>query len=129
MIFHEQQECGYDFPSLLTSGHVWRSHSCSKIIPAHLLRHVWPKIVMENHTHTPAVHGKSFHKGLTKQSLFRICVYTNMHSFLCKKIFKNLKSLAKKSPDNFRQDNIAGPHGIYDMRRRFGNIICIRNKK
>jgi hypothetical protein len=25
------------------------------------LRHKRPKVVMENHTHTPAVHGKSFH--------------------------------------------------------------------
>ena len=24
-----------------------------------LPRHVWPKVVMENHTCTPAVHGKS----------------------------------------------------------------------
>ena len=23
------------------------------------LRHVWPEVVMENHTHTSAVHGKS----------------------------------------------------------------------
>jgi hypothetical protein len=40
MIFHEQQECGNGFPS-------------------QPLRHVWPEVVMENHAHTPAVHGKS----------------------------------------------------------------------
>ena len=31
----------------------------AKLIPTRPLRHVWPKIVMENHTHTPAVNGKS----------------------------------------------------------------------
>ena len=34
-------------------------HLCLKIIPTRPLRHVWPEVVMENHTHTPAVHGKS----------------------------------------------------------------------
>ena len=34
-------------------------HSCLKIIPTRPLRHVWPEVVMENHTHTPVVHGKS----------------------------------------------------------------------
>ena len=67
MIFHEQQW----FP-ITTSGHVclsgcvrmffkhsWLRHLCLKIIPTRPLRHVWPEVVMENHTHTPAVHGKS----------------------------------------------------------------------
>ena len=36
-----------------------RKNSCLKIIPTRPLRHVWPEVVMENHTHTPAVHGKS----------------------------------------------------------------------
>ena len=36
-----------------------RKTSCLKIIPTRPLRHVWPEVVMENHTHTPAVHGKS----------------------------------------------------------------------
>ena len=27
--------------------------------PRRVPQQVWPKIVMENHTHTPAVHGKS----------------------------------------------------------------------
>ena len=35
---------------------------------SHPLRHTWPKIGMENHTHTPAVHGKLFHKGLLEGS-------------------------------------------------------------
>ena len=39
--------------------HIIFHHSCLKIIPTCLLRHVWPEVVMENHTHTPAVHGKS----------------------------------------------------------------------
>jgi hypothetical protein len=30
--------------------------------------------VMGNHTHMSAVHGKSFHKGLTKRSLHQVCV-------------------------------------------------------
>ena len=34
-------------------------HSCLKIIPTRLLRHVWSEVVMENHTHTSPVHGKS----------------------------------------------------------------------
>jgi hypothetical protein len=52
--FHEQQECGYDFPSLLL---------------ANPLRHTLPKVVMGNHTHMSAVHGKSFHNDLTKRSI------------------------------------------------------------
>ena len=34
-------------------------HSCFKIILTPPLRHVWPEVVMENHTHTPVAHGKS----------------------------------------------------------------------
>ena len=30
-----------------------------KLIPTRPLRHVWPKIALENHTHAPAVHEKS----------------------------------------------------------------------
>ena len=76
--FHEQQECGYGFPSLplatsasvdvseLVFKHEWRSLECLKTILTHPLRHPWPEVVMGNHTHTSAVHGKSFHKGLIK---------------------------------------------------------------
>ena len=39
--------------------HSWLCHSCLKIIPTCPLRHVWPEVVMEIHTHTSAVHGKS----------------------------------------------------------------------
>jgi hypothetical protein len=39
--------------------HSWLRHLCLKIIPTRPLRHVWPEVVIENHTHTPAVHGKS----------------------------------------------------------------------
>ena len=34
-------------------------HSCLKNISTRPLRHMWPKVVMENHTSTPAAHGKS----------------------------------------------------------------------
>ena len=76
--FHEQQECGYGFPSLplatsasvdvseLVFKHEWRSLECLKTILTHPQRHPWPEVVMGNHTHTSAVHGKSFHKGLIK---------------------------------------------------------------
>ena len=79
--FHEQQECGFGFPSLLLATrasadvselvfkHKWRSHECLKTIPTHPLRHTWPEVVMGNHTRSSAVHGKSFHKGLTKRSI------------------------------------------------------------
>ena len=78
--FHEQQECVYDFSSLslatpasanvseLVFEQEWQSHESLKTILTHPLRHTWPEVVMGNHTHTSAVHGKSFHKGLTKQS-------------------------------------------------------------
>ena len=39
--------------------HSWLRHLCLKIIPTRPLRHVWPEVVMENHTLTPVVHGKS----------------------------------------------------------------------
>ena len=39
--------------------HSWLRHLFLKIIPTRPLRHVWPEVVMENHTHTLAVHGKS----------------------------------------------------------------------
>jgi hypothetical protein len=76
----------YDFPSLSLTTHAsadvselvlstsGEAMSAKKTILTHTLRHTWPKIVMENHTLTPAVHGKSFHKGLTKRSLYQICV-------------------------------------------------------
>ena len=60
----------------------------------HPLRHTWPEVVMGNHTHTSAVHRKSFHKGLTKRSLHPI-LCTKMYQFLmfcvimCQKEFKN----------------------------------------
>ena len=52
--------------------HEWRSHECLKNILTHPLRHTWPEVVMGNHTHTSAVHGKSFHNGLTKRSIIFI---------------------------------------------------------
>ena len=79
--FHEQHSIGYGFPSLLlvtrasadvselVFKHEWRSHECLKTIPTHPLRHTWPEVVMGNHTRSSAVHGKAFHKGLTKQSI------------------------------------------------------------
>jgi hypothetical protein len=52
------------FP-ITTSGHVCLS-GCVRIVFKHswlrhlcLGMHVWPELVMENHTHTPAVHWKS----------------------------------------------------------------------
>ena len=91
--FHEQQECVCDFPSLslatrasadvseLVFKHEWRSHECLKTILTHPLRHTWPEVVMGNHTHTSAVHGKSFHKGLTKRSITFVSVLdsANLH--------------------------------------------------
>ena len=79
--FHEQHSIGYGFPSLLlvtrasadvselVFKHEWRSHECLKTIPTHMLRHTWPEVVMGNHTRSSAVHGRSFHKGLTKRSI------------------------------------------------------------
>ena len=79
--FHEQHSIGYGFPSLLLATrasadvselvfkHEWRSQECLKTIPTHPLRHTWPEVVMGNHTRSSAVHGKSFHKGLTKRSI------------------------------------------------------------
>ena len=79
--FHEQHSIGYGFPSLLLATrasadvselvfkHEWRSHECLKTIPTHPLRHTWPEVVMGNHTRSSAVHGRSFHKGLTKRSM------------------------------------------------------------
>ena len=79
--FHEQHSIGYGFPSLLlvtrasadvselVFKHEWRSHECLKTIPTHPLRHTWPEVVMGNHTRSSAVHGRSFHKGLTKRSI------------------------------------------------------------
>ena len=79
--FHEQHSIGYGFPSLLLATrasadvselvfkHEWRSHECLKTIPTHPLRHTWPEVVMGNHTRSSAVHGRSFHKGLTKRSI------------------------------------------------------------
>ena len=51
-------------------------HSCLKIIPTRPLRHVWPEVVMENHTHTPAVHGKSHTStcALKLSSTFKIMI-------------------------------------------------------
>ena len=69
--FHEQHSSGYGFPSLLLATrasadvselvfkHEWRSHEYLKTIPTHPLRHTWPEVVMENHTRSSAVHGKS----------------------------------------------------------------------
>ena len=64
MTFYEQQECEYGFLSLPLATRAtvfkqeWRSQECLKTILTHPLKHTWPKVVMENHTHTPAVHGK-----------------------------------------------------------------------
>ena len=71
MVFHEQQEFVYDFPSqsLAMCASVGVSELffstrgfatlAQKLILTRPLRHVWPKIVMGNHTHTLAVHKKS----------------------------------------------------------------------
>ena len=115
--FHEQQECVYDFPLLfLATGasadvpglvfkQEWGSHECLKTILTHPLRHTWPKIVMGNHTHTPAVHGKSFHKGLTKRSLHQICVqiciFFNILGHTVQKDFRKYKKLKFLTPQNF----------------------------
>ena len=93
--FHEQQECGYGFPSLPLATrasadvHEWRSHECLKNILTHPLRHTWPEVVMGNHTHTSAVHGKSFHNGLTKRSIIFIFVLIWGLSDHCALILKN----------------------------------------
>jgi hypothetical protein len=52
-------------------------HSCLKIIPTRLLRHMWPDVVMENHTHTPAVHGKS-HKYVHTFKLYNLVGSTKL---------------------------------------------------
>ena len=81
MTFHEQQECVYDFPSLSLATRA-SADVLELVFKQEWLRHTWPKIVMENHTHTPAVHGKSFHKGLTKQSLYQNCVQICINFFI-----------------------------------------------
>ena len=53
--------------------HYFWSHvpqrTCLKTIPTHPLRHTWPEVVIGNHTRSSAVHGRSFHKGLTKPTI------------------------------------------------------------
>ena len=89
MVFHHylwphvpKQTCQNDLKNILT----------------HLLRHTWPEVVMDNHIHTSAVHGKSFHKGLTKQSLHQVCVLKCINfeyfGYYChKKISKNFEKI------------------------------------
>ena len=73
---------------------------CLKTILTHPLRHTWPKIVMGNHTNTSAAHGKSFHKGLTKRSLYQICVQTHIifqyFGSFCEKRFKKIEKIKIK---------------------------------
>ena len=70
--FHEQQECGYGFPSLPLATSASEDVSELVFLKARVARHTWPEVVMGNHTHTSAVHGKSFHNGLTKRSIILI---------------------------------------------------------
>ena len=91
MNIKENYICVCDFPwtagvwvwfSITTSGHMclsghvgmiskhkWRSLECLINILTYLLRRTWPEVVTGNHTHMSAVHGKSFHIGLTKRSI------------------------------------------------------------
>ena len=58
MIFHEQQECVYDFPSQSLA-------TCASV--RIVFKQEWPKIVRENHTHTPAVMDSHIHTSKLKK--------------------------------------------------------------